>query len=145
MPCERPGGTACDSPCRRTSDNQPREKPDGGAFVVAGPTQPVTPPPPAAAEPLVLIVPNFSEGRETKVMDAIVTAMTSVPGVTLLNRQSDPDHNRLDTTLIGSPTPARPRRWRAPPRRSSSSTWSSTRSHPRMGAVDVIPFIPIRG
>ena len=61
----------------------------------------------AAPEPLVLVVPNFSEGRRAEVMDAIVAAMTSVPGITLLNRQSDPDHNRLDTTLIGSPEAAR--------------------------------------
>jgi len=52
-------------------------------------------------------------------MDAIVAAMTSVPGITLLNRQSDPDHNRLDTTLIGSPEAARAAAMAELPRRSS--------------------------
>ena len=55
----------------------------------------------------MLVVPNFSEGRRVEVMDAIVAAMTSVAGATLLNRQSDPDHNRLDATLIGSPAAVR--------------------------------------
>ncbi|MGO8686060.1 MAG: glutamate formimidoyltransferase [Candidatus Dormibacteria bacterium] len=114
--------------------------------MVAGPTQPVTPPPPAAAEPLVLIVPNFSEGRRTEVMDAIVTAMTAVPGVTLLNRQSDPDHNRLDTTLIGSPTACRAAALAGAAKAVELIDMEQhSGSHPRMGAVDVIPFIPIRG
>jgi glutamate formiminotransferase / formiminotetrahydrofolate cyclodeaminase len=99
-----------------------------------------------STQPLVLVVPNFSEGRRADVMDAIVTAMTRVPGVTLLNRQSDPDHNRLDTTLIGSPQSARAAAVAGAARAVELIDMEQQRgSHPRMGAVDVIPFIPIRG
>jgi glutamate formiminotransferase/formiminotetrahydrofolate cyclodeaminase len=97
-------------------------------------------------DPLVLVVPNFSEGRRTEVMDAIVSAMTAVAGVTLLNRQSDPDHNRLDTTLIGSPAACRAAALAGAARAVELIDMEQQRgSHPRMGAVDVIPFIPIRG
>ena len=100
----------------------------------------------AAPEPLVLVVPNFSEGRRAEVMDAIVAAMTSVPGITLLNRQSDPDHNRLDTTLIGSPEAARAAAMAGAAKAVELIDMEQQHgSHPRMGAVDVIPFIPIRG
>ena len=99
-----------------------------------------------STQPLVLVVPNFSEGRRADVMDAIVTAMTQVPGVTLLNRQSDPDHNRLDTTLIGSPQSARAAAIAGATLAVDLIDMEQQRgSHPRMGAVDVIPFIPIRG
>ncbi len=99
-----------------------------------------------ALDPLVLVVPNFSEGRRGEVMDAIVGAMTAVSGVTLLNRQSDPDHNRLDTTLIGSPQAARAAVCAGAAKAVELIDMEVQRgSHPRMGAVDVIPFIPIRG
>jgi glutamate formiminotransferase/formiminotetrahydrofolate cyclodeaminase len=100
----------------------------------------------AAPEPLVLVVPNFSEGRRAEVMDAIVAAMTSVPGITLLNRQSDPDHNRLDATLIGSPEAAGAAAMAGAAKAVELIDMEQHHgSHPRMGAVDVIPFIPIRG
>jgi glutamate formiminotransferase / formiminotetrahydrofolate cyclodeaminase len=95
--------------------------------------------------PLVLIVPNFSEGRRREVIDAIVEAL-QVPGALLLNTQWDPDHNRLDCTLAADPATAK------------ASALAGARkavelidmeqhegSHPRMGAVDVIPFVPVRG
>jgi glutamate formiminotransferase/formiminotetrahydrofolate cyclodeaminase len=106
----------------------------------------MTEPRAAALEPLVLVVPNFSEGRRVEVMDAIVAAMTAVPGITLLNRQSDPDHNRLDTTLIGSPAAARAAALAGAARAVELIDMDEHHgSHPRMGAVDVIPFIPVRG
>jgi glutamate formiminotransferase/formiminotetrahydrofolate cyclodeaminase len=72
--------------------------------------------------------------------------MTSVPGITLLNRQSDPDHNRLDTTLIGSPEAARGAAMAGAAKAVELIDMEQQHgSHPRMGAVDVIPFIPIRG
>jgi len=102
--------------------------------------------PETAPEPLVLVVPNFSEGRRVEVMDAIVAAMTAAPGATLLNRQSDPDHNRLDTTLIGSPSAVRAAALAGAARAVELIDMDQHQgSHPRMGAVDVIPFIPIRG
>ncbi len=99
-----------------------------------------------SAQPLVLVVPNFSEGRRADVMEAIVAAMTRVPGVTLLNRQADPDHNRLDTTLIGSPESTRAAAVAGAAKAVELIDMDEQHgSHPRMGAVDVIPFIPIRG
>ena len=100
----------------------------------------------APGDPLVLVVPNFSEGRRAEVMDAIVDAMTQVDGVTLLNRQSDPDHNRLDTTLIGSPAAARAAALAGAAAAVGLIDMDAhSGGHPRMGAVDVIPFIPVRG
>jgi glutamate formiminotransferase/formiminotetrahydrofolate cyclodeaminase len=101
--------------------------------------------PSSAGGPLVLVVPNFSEGRRSDVMDAIVGAMTAVEGVTLLNRQADPDHNRLDASLIGAPSSVRAAALAGARRAVELIDMDQHRgSHPRMGAVDVIPFIPIR-
>ncbi|MGZ4153721.1 MAG: hypothetical protein ACXVQ0_04505, partial [Actinomycetota bacterium] len=49
---------------------------------------------------LLAVVPNFSEGRRADVIEAIVSAL-QVPGARLVYRQTDPDHNRLDTTVLG--------------------------------------------
>jgi glutamate formiminotransferase len=94
--------------------------------------------------PVLGAVPNYSEGRSADVIDAICDAML-VPGARLVYRQSDPDHNRLDTTVLGPP---------AAVQRSAMAGAAKavelidmnlhTGSHPRMGAVDVIPFVPIR-
>ena len=62
--------------------------------------------PSGSNRPLVLIVPNFSEGRRREVIDAIVGAL-QVPGALLLNTQWDPDHNRLDCTLAADPAAAK--------------------------------------
>jgi glutamate formiminotransferase/formiminotetrahydrofolate cyclodeaminase len=99
-----------------------------------------------AQRPLVLIVPNFSEGRRPEVMDAIVGAMTAVAGITLLNRQADPDHNRLDASLIGTPAAVRAAALAGAQQAVRLIDMDQHHgSHPRMGAVDVLPFIPIRG
>ena len=98
------------------------------------------------AGPLVLVVPNFSEGRRVEVMDAIVAAMASVPGVALLNRQSDPDHNRLVVSLAAPPPAARQAALAGAARAIALIDMDQHRgSHPRMGALDVLPFIPLRG
>jgi glutamate formiminotransferase len=94
---------------------------------------------------LLAVVPNFSEGRREDVIEAIVSALR-VPGARLVYRQTDPDHNRLDTTVLGD----------ADAVRRSAMAGAATAvglidmnehhgSHPRMGAVDVIPFMPVRG
>jgi glutamate formiminotransferase len=94
---------------------------------------------------LVGVVPNFSEGRRPDVVDAIVRAL-HVPGARVVYAEADPDHNRLDTTVLGSPEAA-----------SASAMAGAAKAvelidmfqhhggHPRMGAVDVIPFMPVRG
>src|SRR5437764_15288889 len=94
--------------------------------------------------PLIEIVPNFSEGRRQEVIDAIVSAL-QVPGVRLLNTQWDPDHNRLDASLVGSPEAVRASALAGAAKAAELIDMTEHQgSHPRMGAVDVIPFLPIR-
>jgi glutamate formiminotransferase / formiminotetrahydrofolate cyclodeaminase len=94
--------------------------------------------------PLVEIVPNFSEGRRQDVIDAILAALR-VPGVTMLNEQWDPDHNRLDASLVGSPEAVKRSALAGAAKAAELIDMTQHRgSHPRMGAVDVIPFLPVR-
>jgi glutamate formiminotransferase len=90
------------------------------------------------------VVPNFSEGRRADVIDAIVDAL-HVPGARVVFAEADPDHNRLDTTVLGD----------ADAVRSSAMAGAEAAvnlidmrehvgGHPRMGAADVIPFMPVR-
>ncbi len=93
---------------------------------------------------LVECVPNFSEGRRAEVIDALAEAICSVP-VALLDISSDKDHNRTVITFAGEPEPvceAMFRGARAAIERISLE--SHTGVHPRIGAVDVIPFVPLR-
>jgi len=93
---------------------------------------------------LIEIVPNFSEGRRREVIDAIVAAC-QVPGALLLNTQWDPDHNRLDCTLIGDAQAVRRSALAGAQKAVELIDMDQQRgSHPRMGAVDVIPFVPVR-
>ena len=95
---------------------------------------------------LVECVPNFSEGRRIEVLDAIVAALTSVPNVYLLGREMDADHNRAVITIVGSPESigeAAIRGVEVAVRLIDLNKHSG--GHPRMGAADVIPFVPIRG
>jgi glutamate formiminotransferase / formiminotetrahydrofolate cyclodeaminase len=94
---------------------------------------------------LVEIVPNFSEGRRQEVIDAILEACR-VPGVRMLTWQADPDHNRLDASLVGSPDAVRRSAMSCAAKAAELIDMNRHRgNHPRMGAVDVIPFLPIRG
>lgn len=96
-------------------------------------------------EPLFGVVPNFSEGRRTDVVEAIVAAL-EVPGARVVYAEPDPAHHRLDATVLGS----------------RDAVWASAMAgarvavglidltthrggHPRMGAVDVVPFMPVHG
>ena len=93
---------------------------------------------------LVECIPNFSEGRDRAVIDALSLAAQKVPGVTLLDVQADEGHNRSVLTLVGSPEGmeeaavalAKAAAAHIDLRRHSGE-------HPRMGAVDVIPFVPV--
>lgn len=95
-------------------------------------------------EPLFGVVPNFSEGRRPEVVQAIVASL-DVPGARVVYAEADPAHHRLDTTVLGT----------------REAVWASAMNgarvaiglidlthhqggHPRMGAVDVIPFMPVR-
>ncbi len=96
--------------------------------------------------PLVECVPNFSEGRRIEVLDAIVNAMISVPHVYLLGREMDADHNRAVVTLVGLPNTIGEAAVRGVEIAVQHIDLTTHRGeHPRIGAADVIPFVPIRG
>jgi glutamate formiminotransferase len=93
---------------------------------------------------LVECVPNFSEGRRTKVVDALAQAVQEVPDVFLLDRTSDPDHNRSVLTFAGpavAVTTAMEAAVDVALQRIDMRRQSG--QHPRIGAVDVVPFVPI--
>jgi glutamate formiminotransferase len=91
-------------------------------------------------------VPNFSEGRRPEVVDAIVGAARSVPEVRVLDLHSDEDHNRSVLTLAGPDEPLREAVFRAIARATELiDLRSHTGEHPRVGATDVVPFIPLMG
>jgi glutamate formiminotransferase/formiminotetrahydrofolate cyclodeaminase len=95
---------------------------------------------------LVECVPNFSEGRDAAKVDAIVAAMREVPGVYLLDRESDADHNRSVITLAGEPEAVAEAALRGVGKAAELIDLTRhTGAHPRMGATDVVPFIPIEG
>lgn len=94
---------------------------------------------------IVECVPNFSEGRRPDVVQKIVAAGTAVPGITLLGCESDADHNRSVVTFIGPPDAVVEAAFRMT--RAASTLIDLTAhkgEHPRMGATDVIPFIPVQ-
>jgi glutamate formiminotransferase / formiminotetrahydrofolate cyclodeaminase len=94
---------------------------------------------------LVECVPNFSEGRDKAKVDAIVDAM-KMDGVYLLDREMDADHNRCVITLVGDREAIQEAAIRGVGK--ASELIDLTRhqgAHPRMGAADVVPFIPIEG
>src|SRR6266550_3174264 len=94
---------------------------------------------------LVECVPNFSEGRDRATLDALRAALTSVAGVRLLDVQADTSHNRAVFTLVAPPAAAAEAAFRA--MRVATERIDLTRhagEHPRMGATDVVPFIPVR-
>jgi len=95
---------------------------------------------------LVECVPNFSEGRRIEVIDAIVEAITSVPNVYLLGREMDADHNRAVITLVGPPESIGDAVLRGVEIAVHQIDLTNhIGEHPRVGAADVIPFVPIRG
>jgi glutamate formiminotransferase/formiminotetrahydrofolate cyclodeaminase len=95
---------------------------------------------------LVECVPNFSEGRQIAKVDAIVNAMRAVPGVYVLDRESDADHNRSVVTLAGEPEAIREAAVRGVGKAAELIDLTrQTGAHPRIGATDVVPFIPIEG
>jgi glutamate formiminotransferase / formiminotetrahydrofolate cyclodeaminase len=96
--------------------------------------------------PLIECIPNFSEGQNPEIIRELKTVVAQVPGVFLLDCHSDPDHNRTVVTFAGTPHAV------------LEAAWNSVRTaaklidlrnhagtHPRIGATDVIPFIPLEG
>jgi glutamate formiminotransferase / formiminotetrahydrofolate cyclodeaminase len=94
---------------------------------------------------LVECVPNFSEGRDPAKVDAIIEAM-KVPGVYLLDREMDSDHNRCVITLVGERDAIQEAAIRGVGKAAELIDLTKHQgAHPRMGAADVVPFIPIDG
>jgi glutamate formiminotransferase / formiminotetrahydrofolate cyclodeaminase len=95
---------------------------------------------------LIECVPNFSEGRDTAKVDALVDAMRAVPGARVLDRTSDADHNRSVITLAGEPEAVAEAALRGVGKALELiDITRQTGGHPRIGATDVVPFIPIEG
>src|SRR5258705_13452484 len=94
---------------------------------------------------LVECVPNFSEGRDKAKVDAIVDAM-KINGVYLLDREMDADHNRCVITLVGEREAIQEAAIRGVGKAAELIDLTKHQgAHPRMGASDVVPFIPIDG
>ncbi|MCL6480215.1 MAG: glutamate formimidoyltransferase [Firmicutes bacterium] len=95
---------------------------------------------------LVECVPNFSEGRDANKVDALVAAMCAVPGVVLLDREMDADHNRCVLTLAGEPEAVAEAALRGVGKAVELiDLRQHSGAHPRIGAADVVPFVPIEG
>ncbi len=93
---------------------------------------------------LVECVPNFSEGRRPEILDEIVGAMTAVEGVRLLDKEMDADHNRAVVTIIGDPDVVLEGVFRGIEKaRDLIDLTKHEGEHPRMGATDVCPFVPV--
>src|SRR5574341_1136656 len=95
---------------------------------------------------IVECVPNFSEGRDATVIKQITDQIEAVQGVTLLDVDPGEDTNRVVVTFIGEPEAVKEAAFRAAKRASELIDMSKHRgSHPRMGALDVCPFVPVAG
>lgn len=100
----------------------------------------------SAQTPLVECVPNFSEGRDSRVVDRIEAAIRRISGVLLLGRESDFDHNRSVITFAGAPSAVLEAAVSAVGVAASLIDLSRHAGvHPRIGAADVVPFVPLEG
>ena len=95
---------------------------------------------------LVECVPNFSEGRDAAKVEAIVQAIAAVPGVFILDREMDADHNRSVVTFAGSRENVGEAALRGVAKAVELIDLTKHQgAHPRVGAADVVPFVPIEG
>jgi glutamate formiminotransferase len=97
------------------------------------------------SEPTAGVVPNFSEGRRLEVISEVVRALET-PGARVVFAEADPDHNRLDTTVLGTIDACYSSAMAGALRAIELIDMTNHEGgHPRMGAADVIPFMPVRG
>lgn len=95
---------------------------------------------------LIECVPNFSEARRPEVVDAIQEAIATVPGIKVLDRHSDIDHNRSVITFVGPPESVEEAAFQGIARAAELIDLEKhSGEHPRIGATDVVPFVPISG
>src|SRR5882762_520631 len=96
--------------------------------------------------PLVECVPNFSEGRKPETVREIARAIESVKGASVLGRHIDPDHNRSVITFVAAPEVVVDAALRAVTKATELiDLRTHTGEHPRIGATDVLPFVPVSG
>ena len=97
------------------------------------------------AQPLIECIPNFSEARRPEVVEAIIASILSVPGVSVLDRHSDLDHNRTVVTMVGNPEAVEEAAFQSIKKAQELIDLNQHQgAHPRIGAADVVPFVPIR-
>src|SRR5450432_1386377 len=97
------------------------------------------------ANPLVECIPNFSEGRRPEVIEAIVSAIQNADAVRLLDASSDADHNRSVITFVGAPEAVEKAAFAGIKAAAAHINLDEHRGeHPRIGATDVVPFVPLR-
>ncbi len=95
---------------------------------------------------IIECVPNFSEGRRPEVIEQIVAAIRSVDGITLLDQSADADHNRSVITFVGDAAAVEEAAFQGIAKAAELIDMTQhSGEHPRMGATDVVPFIPIAG
>ena len=96
--------------------------------------------------PIIESIPNVSEGRRADVIERMATAIRQVPGVRLLDYSSDPSHTRSVFTLVGDAQPLKTATLALFDHALSAIDLRQHQGeHPRLGAVDVVPFVPIEG
>ena len=96
--------------------------------------------------PIIECIPNVSEGRRPEVVEAIAAAIRAVPGVRLLDHSSDASHNRSVFTMAGDAGPIKTAVLAMYERAVTAIDLRAHKGeHPRLGAVDVVPFVPIEG
>ncbi|MBQ3091204.1 MAG: glutamate formimidoyltransferase [Clostridia bacterium] len=94
---------------------------------------------------IVECIPNISEGRNTEIIEAVLDQVRATAGVTLLDYSSDPNHNRTVITFLGSPEGVQEAAVALAKKAAELIDLTKHEGeHPRMGAVDVIPFVPIK-
>lgn len=94
---------------------------------------------------IVECVPNFSEGRRKEVVEEIISIISAVPQVKLLDYEMDANHNRAVVTFIGEPEAVKTAAFDAIKKASELINMDEHKGgHPRIGAADVVPFIPIK-
>jgi len=94
--------------------------------------------------PLVECIPNYSEARRPEVVEAILDSIRAVSGVHILDRHSDLDHNRTVVTMIGAPAAVEEAAFQSIKKAAELINLDEhTGAHPRIGATDVVPFVPI--
>ncbi len=95
---------------------------------------------------MIECIPNFSEGRRSEVVDAIAAAISAVPEATLLDQTLDADHNRSVITFAGPPEAVAEAAFQAVRRAAGLIDMTQhSGQHPRVGATDVLPFVPLGG